>query len=78
MTSAITIKDLQTCNPPQANHPSVHLSCVLLICSMCVYICAILQLVHVRSDKRALGVSRGEGLWNMESSRVVLYVTPVL
>lgn len=33
---------------------------------------------HVRGDKRMLDVSRGEGLWNMESSRVVLRVTPVL
>lgn len=61
---------------------------VSLIHGTRVYICALLQLVfvaarlyahvHVRGDKRALGVSRGEGLWNMESSRVVLSATPVL
>lgn len=39
----------------------------------CLYACA-----HVRGDKRALDVSRGERLWNMESSRVVLRVTLVL
>lgn len=63
--------------------------CMLLIYSISVYICAALQLAccgctsecvctHFGGDKRALGVSRGEGLWNMESSRVVLCVTPVL
>ncbi len=90
MTSAAAImkgKDLETSNPPQANHPCVHLSlcvcsCTLVYsCSSCLRLCVRVRLharAHVRGDKRVLDVSRGEGLWNMESSRVVLCVTPVL
>lgn len=50
-----------------------HSCCLRLCVHVHLYACE-----HVRGDKRAVGVSRGEGLWNMESSRVVLFVTPVL
>lgn len=85
-------KDLWASNPSLTNHTCAYTVCAPLIYSVCVYLRAFpataclwprLQVclyacAHVRGDKRALGVSRGERLWNMESSRVVLFVTPVL
>lgn len=65
----------------------IHGVCVSAIARLCVHaggVCAcapervLYARVHVGGDKRVFDVSRGEGLWNMESGRVVPCVTPGL